>query len=172
MTSIDPSYCGQRAIASEGRCAPTLSAVMRNSGEPWRSCYTAASGSERDDERSLVLLTVRLLQVVILVGLATLSHAQPISPVDAPEKIRAPAAEKVILVARASGSQIYVCQQASVARRSGPSGRQRHCSVIRAGQSSGATTLAPRGSTRMAAKSRAKWWRKSILPTRPPFRGC
>jgi hypothetical protein len=60
-----------------------------------------------------VLLTVRLLQVVILVGLATLSHAQPISPVDAPEKIRAPAAEKVILVARASGSQIYVCQQAS-----------------------------------------------------------
>jgi hypothetical protein len=58
-------------------------------------------------------LIIRLSRAVTLVGLATLSHAQPISPVDVPEKISAPAGEKLVLVARASGSQIYVCQQAS-----------------------------------------------------------
>jgi FtsP/CotA-like multicopper oxidase with cupredoxin domain len=48
-----------------------------------------------------------------LVGLATLSHAQTIPPPDVPGKIKAPAGEKLVLVARASGSQVYVCQQAS-----------------------------------------------------------
>jgi hypothetical protein len=58
-------------------------------------------------------MIARLSQVLTLVGLATLSHAQAISRSDVPDKIKAPAGEKLVLVARASGSQIYVCQQAS-----------------------------------------------------------
>lgn len=58
-------------------------------------------------------MITRLAQVIILVGLATLSHAQAISRSDVPDKIKAPAGEEVILVARASGSQVYVCRQAS-----------------------------------------------------------
>jgi Protein of unknown function (DUF3455) len=51
--------------------------------------------------------------VMVLGGLATLSQAQPISRPDVPEKIRAPAGENLVLLAHASGSQIYVCQRAA-----------------------------------------------------------
>jgi hypothetical protein len=57
------------------------------------------------DKEPLPMIT-RLAQVIILVGLATLSHAQAISRSDVPDKIKAPAGEEVILVARASGSQV------------------------------------------------------------------
>jgi len=55
----------------------------------------------------------RLSRMVVLVALATLSHAQGNSPSDVPDKIRAPAGDKLRLVAHASGSQIYVCQGSS-----------------------------------------------------------
>jgi hypothetical protein len=42
-----------------------------------------------------------------------LAHAQAISRPDVPDKVKARAGEKVVLLARASGSQIYVCQQVS-----------------------------------------------------------
>ena len=58
-------------------------------------------------------MIARLSQAMILVGLATLSHAQAISRSDVPDKIKAPAGEKLVLSARASGSQIYVCEQAA-----------------------------------------------------------
>lgn len=58
-------------------------------------------------------MITRLSPMAILVGLVTLSHAQTIPLPDVPGKIKAPTGEKLVLVARASGSQIYVCQQAS-----------------------------------------------------------
>ena len=58
-------------------------------------------------------LLLSLSVVMLLGGLATLSHAQVISRPAVPEKIRAPAGETLVLVARASGSQIYVCQRAA-----------------------------------------------------------
>jgi Protein of unknown function (DUF3455) len=54
-------------------------------------------------------MVARHAQVLVLLGLATLASAQSTSRPDVPEKIRAPASEKPVLVAQASGSQIYVC---------------------------------------------------------------
>jgi len=45
-----------------------------------------------------------------LLGLALQASGQVIPLPDVPEKIKAPAGEGVVLVAHASGSQIYVCQ--------------------------------------------------------------
>jgi hypothetical protein len=59
-------------------------------------------------------MIARLAQVMALGGLAALAHAQAISRPDVPEKIRAPAGEQLVLVARASGAQIYVCQRAAL----------------------------------------------------------
>ncbi len=50
------------------------------------------------------------MQAVILVGLAAFGHPQTAPRPDVPDKIKAPAAEVVVLRAHASGSQIYVCQ--------------------------------------------------------------
>jgi len=50
----------------------------------------------------------------ILVALATArSAAADMLPSDVPESIRAPAGEKVILKAHATGSQVYVCAQSA-----------------------------------------------------------
>ncbi len=53
-----------------------------------------------------------LLYAGLLLG-AALSDAQSIPRPDVPEKIKAPANENVVLVAHASGSQIYTCQPAT-----------------------------------------------------------
>jgi hypothetical protein len=62
--------------------------------------------------RGVKLLPVitRLLQLIVLLGIAVQVHAQTLSRPDVPEKIKAPAGEEVVLQAHASGSQIYVCQ--------------------------------------------------------------
>src|SRR5271157_1351145 len=52
----------------------------------------------------------RLLQVAVLIGIATLASGQGVSRPDVPDKIKAPAGEEVVLQVQASGSQIYVCQ--------------------------------------------------------------
>lgn len=53
----------------------------------------------------------RLLSTLLLIGVAALANAQGVPAPDVPEKIKAPANEQVVLVAQASGSQIYTCQQ-------------------------------------------------------------
>jgi hypothetical protein len=52
----------------------------------------------------------RLLHVALLMGIATQLHGQVVPRPDVPDKINAPAGENVVLLAHASGSQIYVCQ--------------------------------------------------------------
>jgi hypothetical protein len=52
----------------------------------------------------------RLLQIAVLIGLCASAFGQSIARPDVPEKIKAPAGEEVVLVAHATGSQIYVCQ--------------------------------------------------------------
>jgi len=56
-------------------------------------------------------MMTRLLQVVALIGLATLAYGQSISGPDVPDAIKAPAGEELVLQARASGAQIYACRQ-------------------------------------------------------------
>ena len=55
-------------------------------------------------------MTKRLLQVVFLIGVLTQAWGEAISRPDVPDKIKAPAGEDVVLVAHATGSQVYVCQ--------------------------------------------------------------
>ena len=52
----------------------------------------------------------RLLPLAALLGV-TSAHAQVAPHPDVPDAIRAPAGEQLILLAHASGSQIYVCGQ-------------------------------------------------------------
>jgi hypothetical protein len=54
-------------------------------------------------------MTLRLLAIAALITTALSTGAQ-IKPPDVPDKIKAPAGEQVVLLAHASGSQIYVCQ--------------------------------------------------------------
>jgi hypothetical protein len=70
---------------------------------------------ERSLFGSVKLLPViaRLLQLAILIGIATAATGQAASRPDVPEKIKAPAGEQVVLVTHATGSQIYTCQQGS-----------------------------------------------------------
>jgi hypothetical protein len=51
----------------------------------------------------------RLLTISIVLGITLSAVGQTPRP-DVPDKIKAPASEDVVLVAHASGSQIYVCQ--------------------------------------------------------------
>jgi hypothetical protein len=56
----------------------------------------------------------RLLQITaVLVGIVAQASGQGVSRPDVPDKIKAPAGEEVVLLAHASGSQIYVCQAAT-----------------------------------------------------------
>lgn len=52
-----------------------------------------------------------LLQIVVVIGFVTQANGQGIPRPNVPEKIKAPAGEEVVLYVRASGSQIYTCQQ-------------------------------------------------------------
>ena len=58
----------------------------------------------------LLRVKTRLLQVVVLIGIVSQAIGQGVSRPDVPDKIKAPAGEEVVLLAHASGSQIYVCQ--------------------------------------------------------------
>jgi hypothetical protein len=58
----------------------------------------------------------KVLQVIFLIGLVTPATAQGVPRPDVPDKINAPASEQVVLVAHASGAQIYSCQQ----KKNGP----------------------------------------------------
>jgi Protein of unknown function (DUF3455) len=50
---------------------------------------------------------------MILIGIVTQANGQGIPRPSVPEEIKAPAGEEVVLQTRASGSQIYRCQQAA-----------------------------------------------------------
>ena len=56
-------------------------------------------------------MTTRLLEVVALIGLATLAYGQSIPGPDVPDAIKVPVGEELVLQARASGVQIYACRQ-------------------------------------------------------------
>ena len=58
-------------------------------------------------------MITKLLPIVVLFGVLTQANGQSISRPDVPEKIKAPAGEEVVLLAHATGSQIYVCQAAT-----------------------------------------------------------
>jgi len=58
----------------------------------------------------LLRVKTRLLQVVVLIGIVSQASGQGGSRPDVPDKIKASAGEEVVLLAHASGSQIYVCQ--------------------------------------------------------------
>jgi len=52
----------------------------------------------------------KLLQIAALTAIVTPAVAQDIARPDVPAKIKAPRKEQIVLVAHATGSQIYVCQ--------------------------------------------------------------
>lgn len=56
-------------------------------------------------------MIAKFLQTAVLTGVVTLANGQGIAGPDVPDKIKAPAGEKVVLQDHASGSQIYTCQQ-------------------------------------------------------------
>ena len=58
------------------------------------------------------LSALRAAPLAVLVGLAALAHAQALAPPEVPEAIKTPAGEQIVLRARASGAQIYVCDRA------------------------------------------------------------
>jgi hypothetical protein len=53
----------------------------------------------------------RIARSAALVLAAAAAHAQNAPPPEVPDAIKAPAASQVVLMARAAGSQIYVCGQ-------------------------------------------------------------
>jgi hypothetical protein len=61
-------------------------------------------------QRSAIL---RILELGCLLGLAAPTQAQLAARPEVPDAIKAPAASQVVLMARAAGSQIYVCGPAA-----------------------------------------------------------
>ena len=59
------------------------------------------------------LTSMRAAPLATLMGFAALAHAQVLTQPEVPEAIKAPAGEKVVLRAHASGAQIYVCGPAA-----------------------------------------------------------
>jgi len=59
------------------------------------------------------LSSLRAAPLATLIGFAGLAHAQALTRPEVPEAINAPAGEKVVFRAHASGAQIYVCGQAA-----------------------------------------------------------
>jgi Protein of unknown function (DUF3455) len=53
----------------------------------------------------------RLLQMLVVLAIVAVANGQTIQRPDVPEKIQPSADEQVILVAHASGSQVYICQE-------------------------------------------------------------
>ena len=60
---------------------------------------------------TLQAMMTRLVQMTALMGLALGAGAQAASRPAVPDTLKAPAAEQVVLLAHASGAQIYVCGQ-------------------------------------------------------------
>jgi hypothetical protein len=58
----------------------------------------------------LLPVITRVLQFSLLMGIVAQVHGQTVARPDVPDKIKAPAGENIVLLAHASGSQIYVCQ--------------------------------------------------------------
>lgn len=56
-------------------------------------------------------MTIRLFLLIVLA--AEIAPAQSVARPSVPDEIKAPAAEELVLVAHASGSQIYTCQPAT-----------------------------------------------------------
>jgi hypothetical protein len=54
-----------------------------------------------------------ITQAAVLMGLATLLAAQAVSRPEVPDAIKAPSAETIVLLAHASGAQIYACRESS-----------------------------------------------------------
>lgn len=63
----------------------------------------------RASDKLLPVIT-RLLPIALLLAIVPSASGQSIPRPDVPDKLKAPAGEEVVLVAHASGSQIYVCQ--------------------------------------------------------------
>jgi len=59
------------------------------------------------------LFTMRVAPLATLLGTAAFAYAQGITGPEVPESIRAPAGEKLVFRAHASGAQIYVCGPAA-----------------------------------------------------------
>ncbi|HEX4606337.1 MAG TPA: DUF3455 domain-containing protein [Candidatus Angelobacter sp.] len=59
----------------------------------------------------ILIVRTKFLQTIVLLGVLIQARGQSASRPDVPEKIKAPAGEEVVLLAHASGSQIYICQQ-------------------------------------------------------------
>ena len=55
-------------------------------------------------------MITKLLPIAILLGVSAQASGQALPSPDVPDKIKAPAGEEVVLMAHATGSQIYVCQ--------------------------------------------------------------
>ena len=55
-------------------------------------------------------MMMQRLAIGLLLGIALEASGQVIPRPEVPEKIKAPAGEELVLVAHASGSQIYICQ--------------------------------------------------------------
>ena len=53
---------------------------------------------------------MRVLQLAIILGVLALASRSQIPHPQVPDNIKAPAGEEIVLQARATGSQIYVCQ--------------------------------------------------------------
>ncbi len=75
----------------------------------WPLVPAFKSFTNRHDVK-LLRVIIRMLQLAVLVGIATQASGQGKSRPDVPDKIKAPAGEEVVLQAHASGSQIYVCR--------------------------------------------------------------
>ena len=56
-------------------------------------------------------MMIQLSQTVALMGLATLLGAHAVSRPEVPDAIKAPSAESIVLLAHASGAQIYACRE-------------------------------------------------------------
>ena len=61
----------------------------------------------------LSIVITRLLLIIAVIGVVMQANGQGIPRPEVPDKIKAPAGEEVVLVAHATGSQIYTCQQGS-----------------------------------------------------------
>lgn len=80
---------------------------------PSKSSHHFVSGWVAFRTRGVKLLPVRTrwLQITaVLIGIVIQASGQGVSRPDVPEKIKALAGEEVVLLAHASGSQIYACQ--------------------------------------------------------------
>ena len=115
----------------------------------------------------------QLSLAAVLMVLTSLSGAHTISKPKVPDAIKAPAAEAIVLLAHASGVQIYACRGGARWRPELDAGRhpKRSCGMRRA-QSSAVTTQARRGSTRTEVRSAAKRQHTSMHPMRVQFPGC